>query len=277
VRSDTKHRQLAHQVGVVSLIKASSMVITSKCKIALHPVTMFCFGTISSIADEEGTLHRIANLPEKKLSSEIPREAQAKQRVAPPPAARGKMIPQKLRVGISLTQRTPLSTSPTKEWTRITQKKETNVPSQGMRTRRPSFRCLRPQRRTERRGPSCGLPSTLMSSSSRGQHPSPTTSLPCRGKNHTSVKRGDGGTDAGTYSDILKLGNRIRRSPYPETKPQRWERLLMSECTKKGVNLTAAIADKLRTKSESKPNKVLGYDERTLASLGTCTPILLVQ
>jgi hypothetical protein len=51
----------------------------------------------------------------------------------------------------------------------------------------------------------------------------------------------------------------------------------MSECTKKGVNLTAAIADKLRTKSESKPNKVLGYDERTLASLGTCTPILLVQ
>jgi hypothetical protein len=39
---------------------------------------MFCFGTISCIADEEGTLHRLADLLEKKLSSEIPREAKAK-------------------------------------------------------------------------------------------------------------------------------------------------------------------------------------------------------
>jgi hypothetical protein len=81
------------------------MAITSKCKIALCPRTMFWFGTISSIADEEGTLHRIADPPERKLSSEIPREAKAKQRVSPPPAARGKMIPHKPRVGISLTQK----------------------------------------------------------------------------------------------------------------------------------------------------------------------------
>jgi hypothetical protein len=64
------------------------MAITSKCNIALRPGTMFCFGTISSIADEEGTLHRVADPPEKKLSSEIPREAKAEQRVAPPPASR---------------------------------------------------------------------------------------------------------------------------------------------------------------------------------------------
>jgi hypothetical protein len=134
----------------VSLIIASSMAITFKCKIAFRPETMFCFGTISCIADEEGTLHRVADPPEKKLSSEIPREVEAKQRVAPSPVARGKMIPHKPRVGnpwekkdrpvgISLTRRTPLSTSPTKEWARITRKKEINIPSQGMRTRRAIF------------------------------------------------------------------------------------------------------------------------------------------
>jgi hypothetical protein len=116
------------------------MTITFKCKIALCLGTMFCFGTISCIVDEEGTLHRVADPPEKKLSSGIPREARAKQWAAPPPVARGKMIPHIPRtgnpwekkdrpVGISLTRRTPLSTSPTKEWTQITQKKETNVPS----------------------------------------------------------------------------------------------------------------------------------------------------
>jgi hypothetical protein len=44
-------------------------------------------------------------------------------------------------------------------------------------------------------------------------------SLPCKAKNLPSVKRGDGGTDAGTYDDIMKLRNGIRRSPYLETKP----------------------------------------------------------
>jgi hypothetical protein len=150
VRSDSKHRQLAHQVGVVSLIKAISMAITLKNKITLRSGAMFRFGTISCVADEEGTLHRIVELPEKKPSSGILREAGARLRIAPPLAARGKMIPcgpkfgntreRKGRsVGVSLTQRTSLSTSPTKEWTRITQKKETNVSSQGMRTRRASF------------------------------------------------------------------------------------------------------------------------------------------
>jgi hypothetical protein len=121
------------------LIQASSMVVTSKCKVALRPKTMFYFGTISSIADEEGTLQRGADPSEKKLSSEIPREARAEQRMAPPPASRGKVTPYKPKVGSSPTQRTPMSTSPTKEWTRITRKKEANIPSQGTRTRRVVF------------------------------------------------------------------------------------------------------------------------------------------
>jgi hypothetical protein len=102
-------------------------------------------------------------------------------------------------------------------------------------------------------------------------------SLPCKGKNLPSVKHDNEGTCVGTCGDIMKLGNGIRRSPYPKTKPQRWEKLPMSECNEKGVTLAAAIVDKLRTGSESKPNKALGYGERTLSSLGTCTPTLLVQ
>jgi hypothetical protein len=206
------------------LIQATSMAITSKCKIALRPGTIFCFGTISSIADEEGTLHRVADPPEKKLSSEIPRGARAEQRVAPPPASQSKMTSYKPKVESSPTRKTPLSTSPTKEWTQITRKKEANVPSQGTRTRRAICPTPSPQRRTERRAPSRRLLSTLMSSSSGGdwsQHPSPMISQPCKGKNLPSVRHDDGGTNAGTCGDIMRLGNRIMRNPYPGMKLQK--------------------------------------------------------
>jgi hypothetical protein len=76
-------------------------------------------------------------------------------------------------------------------------------------------------------------------------------SLPYKGKNLPSAKHGNGGTDTGTYDDIMRPANGIRRSLYPEKKHQRWEKLLMSECTEKGVTLAAAIADKLKTESES--------------------------
>jgi hypothetical protein len=85
VRSGFKHWQLACQVGGVSLIQASSMAITSQCKITLHPGSVFCFGTILSVADEKGIMHRIADPPEKKLSWEIPRKARTRQQKAPPP------------------------------------------------------------------------------------------------------------------------------------------------------------------------------------------------
>jgi hypothetical protein len=78
VRSDARHRQLARQVGGVLLIKASSMAITLKNKITLCLGAMFCFGTISCIADEEGTLHHVVDPPEKKPSTGIPREVKAR-------------------------------------------------------------------------------------------------------------------------------------------------------------------------------------------------------
>jgi hypothetical protein len=101
-------------------------------------------------------------------------------------------------------------------------------------------------------------------------------SLPCKGKNLPSVKHSDGGIDARTCGDIKRLGNGIQRSPYPRKNPQKWEKLSMSECTEKGETLAAAMADKLRTENDSKPSKVQGRAERTLSSLGSCTPTLLV-
>jgi hypothetical protein len=64
------------------------MAVTFHSKITLRPGSVFCFGTISSVADEEGTLHRIADLPEKKYpptNSENVGEAQ-------PPALRKKIV-----------------------------------------------------------------------------------------------------------------------------------------------------------------------------------------
>jgi hypothetical protein len=102
------------------------MVVTFQCQIAFHPGSIFCFGTISSVADEKGVLHRIADPPEKKPSPEISKKAGTRQQIAQPPAPRAKTTFFKSRVGNSLTQRTPLSTSSTEEWTRIMRKKEAN-------------------------------------------------------------------------------------------------------------------------------------------------------
>jgi hypothetical protein len=54
------------------------MAITFQHKIALRPGSVFRFGTISSVADEKGTLHRIADLRERKPSSIISGKARTK-------------------------------------------------------------------------------------------------------------------------------------------------------------------------------------------------------
>jgi hypothetical protein len=126
VRSDPNHRQLARQVGGVSLIQASSMAITFQHKIILRPGSVFYFGTISSVVDKEGTLHRIADPPERKLSPTISRKVRAKPEIAQPPALRAKATSRQPGAESPSTRRTPLSTSPTEEWTRIIRKKEAN-------------------------------------------------------------------------------------------------------------------------------------------------------
>jgi hypothetical protein len=100
------------------------MAITFQHKIALRPGSVFCFGTISSMADEEGTLHRIADPPEKKPSLKISGKAGTKQEIAQPPALRVKTTSCKPGTESSFTRRTPLSTSSTEKSTRITRKKK---------------------------------------------------------------------------------------------------------------------------------------------------------
>jgi hypothetical protein len=180
VRPDSKRRQLARQVGGVSLIQASSLAITSQCKIALRPGTMSCFRTISSIVDEKGTLHRIASPPKKKLASEIPKKTRVEQWVAQPPACRAKMTSYKQKIESLPTQRTPLSTSPTKEWTRITRKKEENIPSKGTRPHRVIF-------------------------------PAPSPSKEDRKKSAV--------TTTPFYPDILFIGGRLESSPISDDDP----------------------------------------------------------
>jgi hypothetical protein len=102
------------------------MAVTFQHKIILRPGSVFCFRTISSVADEEGTLHRIADPPKRKSSSKISEKIRAKQEKAQPPALREKITFSKLGAKGLSTRRTPLSTSLTKKWTRITRKKEAN-------------------------------------------------------------------------------------------------------------------------------------------------------
>jgi hypothetical protein len=94
-------------------------------------------------------------------------------------------------------------------------------------------------------------------------------SQPCKWKNLHIVKRGDGGTDVGTCVDITRLGKGTRRTLYPGTKLQKWEKLPTSEYTEKDGTLAAVIADKLRTESGSKPSKAQGCAKRTLSLLRT--------
>jgi hypothetical protein len=61
------------------------MAVTFQHKIILRPGSMFCFGTISSVADEEGTLHCIADSPERKFSSKCSEKIGAKQEKVQPP------------------------------------------------------------------------------------------------------------------------------------------------------------------------------------------------
>jgi hypothetical protein len=72
------------------------MVVTFQHKIILRPGSVFCFGTISSIADEEGTLHRIADPPRRKSPSTTSENIRAKQGKAQPLVLRKKIASGKL-------------------------------------------------------------------------------------------------------------------------------------------------------------------------------------
>jgi hypothetical protein len=239
------------------------MAVIFKNKITLSLGAMFCFGTISCIADIKGTLHHIADPPEKRPSSGIPREAEASLRATPLLTARGKMAPRKLglksprrmegqSVGVSPTRRTPLSTSPTKEWTRITQKKEVNVPCRGRRTQWAIFSAPPPSKEDGKKHTTIPAPfyPDILFIQGRLESLPVSDDEPARG-GAPSVMPGDGETDAGMCGGIMKLGNGTQHNLYPRTKLRKWEKHLMNEYTEKDATPAAVIAKRLKSESEN--------------------------
>jgi hypothetical protein len=260
-RSDPKHRQLARQVGGVSLIQASSMAITFQHKIALPLGSVFCFGTISSVVDEEGTLHRIADPLERKPSLIISGKVGTKQEKAQPPVLWTKTTSCKLGAENSFTRRTPLSTSSTEKWTRITRKKETNE----MKARQAALLVPPPSKENRKKlvvTTTPFYPDVLFIGGEWNRPPSPAMSRPRPGKNLLSGKLVNEGTDAAMSGAIMKPENGTRRSLYHKMRSRRWEKLQMNESSGKGGTPTDVIVGKLK----SRPSRRRDNVERTLSS-----------
>jgi hypothetical protein len=188
------------------------MAVTFHIKITLRPGSVFCFGTISSIADEEGTLHRIADSPKKKsppTNSEDIGEAQ-------PPAFRKKIAFRKPGVEGPLTRRTPLSTSPTKEWTQIARKKE-------IRRKQVVLSVPPPSKENGKKIATTAAPfyPDVLFIRRVESPPSPTTSRSRPEKNHLSGNPADGETGAETFGDIPRPENGIRSNLFRGTRSRR--------------------------------------------------------
>jgi hypothetical protein len=196
------------------------MVVTFRSKIILCPGSVFCFGTISSVADEEGTLHRIVDPPERKSSSKISEKIGAKQGKAQPPALREKTTFSKLGAEGPSTRRTPLSTSLTEKWTRIARRKEANE-AKG----RQAALFVPPSSKEDRKKIVAILLHSTPTSSSLGEEwnriLSPTMNQLHQEWNLFIGNLADGGTDAEIFSGIMKPENGIQRSPYHKTRSQK--------------------------------------------------------
>jgi hypothetical protein len=194
------------------------MAITFHRKITLRPGSVFCFGTISSVAVEEGTLQRIADPPRKKSPPANSENIGVRQEKAQPPVLQKKIAFSKPGAEGPLTRRTPLSTSPTKEWTQIARKKETNKTGR----KQVVLSVPPPSKENEKRSPRPPHHSTPTFSSSGewSRPPSPTTSRPRPEKNLLSGNPADGGTDAEISGDITRPESGTRSSLFRETRSQ---------------------------------------------------------
>jgi hypothetical protein len=120
------------------------------------------------------------------------------------------------------------------------------------------FPRLRPQRRTERRSSRQPRHSTPTSSSSGewSRPPSPTTSRLYPEGNLLSGNPADEGTNAEISGDITRPESGTRRSPCPETRPQRWEKPRKSVSSGKGGILDDAIVGELKNRPNKKQSNV---------------------
>jgi hypothetical protein len=117
------------------------------------------------------------------------------------------------------------------------------------------FLCLRPQRRAERESSQQLFHSTPTSSSS-GEEWNQIISLMMnrlhREKNLFSRNLAGGGTDAEIFGDIMKPENGIWRSPYHETRSQKWEKLQKNGSSEKEGTLDDVTVDRRRSRLSKK-------------------------
>jgi hypothetical protein len=196
------------------------MAIIFEHKIILRLGSVFCFRTISFVADEEGTLHRIADPPERKSSSKISERIGAKQGKAQPPAPREKITFSKLGVEGSSTRRTPLSTSPTEEWTRITRRKEANE----VKGRQAALYVPLPSKENIKKIVATAAPfypDVLFIGGEWNRILSLTMNQLHRERNLFIGSLANGGIDTEIFGGITKPENGIRRNPYHETRSKK--------------------------------------------------------
>jgi hypothetical protein len=235
----------------VSLIQASSMAITFQHKIVLRPGSTFCFGTMSSVADEEGTLRRIADPPERGPSSTNSRKARVKQEKAQPLAPRTKTPSCKPGVEDPSTRRTPLSTSSTEAWTQITRRKEANK----VKNRQTALLVPPPSKENRNRLVTTTVPfypDVLFIGGRVESNPVSDDEPTVQEKNLFSENLVDEGTDTEIFDDITKPESGTRCSPYHETRSQRWERLQKNGSSGKGGIPDDVTVGKLKSRLSRK-------------------------
>jgi hypothetical protein len=195
------------------------MVVTFHRKITLRPRSVFCFGTILSVADEEGTLHRFADPPRKKSPPTTSENVGVRQGKAQPPALRKKIAFSKPGAEGPLTRRTPLSTSPTKEWTQIARKKETNKTGR----KQVVLSVPSPSKENGKKIATTAAPfyPDVLFIGRVESPPSPTTNRPHLERNLLSGNPADGGTDAEISGDITRPESGTWSSLSRETRSQR--------------------------------------------------------
>jgi hypothetical protein len=192
------------------------MAVTFHSKITLRPGSVFCFGTISSIADEEGSLHHIADPPKKKSTPTRSENIGVREEKARPPALRKKIALSKPGAESPLTRRTPMSTSPTKEWTQVARKKEAGRKQAVLSAPPPS----KENGKKIVTATEPFYPDVLFIGRVESP-PSPTTSRLRPEKNHLNGNPADGETGAETFGDTTRPENGIRSNLFRGTRSRR--------------------------------------------------------
>ena len=121
------------------------------------------------------------------------------------------------------------------------------------------FLCLRPQRRAERESSRQLFHSTPTSSSSgeeRNQILSPTMNRLHQEKNLFIGNLAGEGIDAEIFGDITRPENGIRRSPYRETRSQKWEKLRKNGSSEKEGTLDDVTVGRLKNRLSRKQGNV---------------------